>query len=90
MDTTLIVFLSVFGGFLVGLICFGLYLCVYHTDPEKEKERDRKRRLESEKLRRKIASKYSLVHVKNPISNVHVKNNLTSKVEPDKRFINES
>lgn len=68
MDTTLIVFASVFGVFVVGLICLGIYLCIYHIDPEKDYERDKKRRLESEKLRRKIASKYSLVNVKNPIS----------------------
>jgi len=87
MDTTLIVFLSVFGVFIVGLTCFGVYLCVYHTDPEKEQERDRKRRLESEKLRRKIASKYSLVNVKNPIIKTPVKNDLTDKTDPVKTLI---
>jgi len=72
MDTTLIVFVSVFGTFVVCLICLGIYLCVYHIDPENDQERDRKRRLESEKLRKKIASKYSLVNVKNPISKTSV------------------
>lgn len=84
MDTALIVFLSVFGVFIIGLTCFGIYLCVYHIDPEKEQTCDRKKRLESEKLRKKIASKYALVNVKNPITKAHVKNDLTNKIVPAK------
>lgn len=67
MDTTLIVAFSIFGVCIVGLTCFGIYLCIYHIDPEKDQERNRKKRVENEKLRRMIASKYSLVNVKNPI-----------------------
>jgi hypothetical protein len=82
MDPVLIGFVSVFSVLATCLICFGIYLCVYHIDPEKELERERKRRLESEKLRKKIASKYSLVNVRNPIIKNSSKDLPKNKVEP--------